>query len=215
MRSICAVRVWLACCLFFVAGMAGCSINDSQPATAPAVTEQLRPSETCAASLESSLADIVLYSYDSAVETLLLSKNVSCITQYELARVDQLLSSAYLRLEDYDSALRHLSLAVDRYALDPELQQKSLYKAAQISYLLSKYDDALSYLQRYQQQVEILLPKERVLLARCYYAVERHDMALGIMIDLYARHRSGEIVMKEEWLNFLRGMQVDSGVSMG
>ena len=205
------LRVLLICMIWQLLACSNTDVSSSQEQ----VARQQTPGPECARLLSDAIDATTLYSYDRSIEMLIASKNNVCVRQIELASVDQLLSSIYVLTQDYENALNHLALAIDRDVLNEDLQKQSIYKAAQLSYLLQSYHQALAYMQRFENTVQQMEPNEHVLMARCLYAVERHDEALGIMVNLFARHRNGEIVMKDEWIDFLRGLQDDSGVSMG
>lgn len=197
--------LFAACGIFFLF-LQACSSADSRKSNISAGHGTL--GSTCGPQMREAVDATYRKQYELALQILLIAKNESCLTQFELASADQLLGSTYLLLDDFESAHDHLALAVNRNALEPGLQNRSLYKAAQVSYLLKRYQDAIDYLSQYQDAATEMQPSEHVLMARCLYAVERHEEAFGIMINLYARHRSGEIVMKQEWIDFLRGMEV-------
>lgn len=193
-------------CVIFFSFLQACSSTDSRKSNINAVHGTL--GSTCGPQMRQAVDATSRKQYELALQVLLVAKNESCLTQFELASADQLLGSTYLLLGDFESAHGHLALAVNRNVLEPGLQNRSLYKVAQVSYLLRRYQGAIDYLRQYQDAVAEMQPSEYVLMARSLYAVERHEEAFAIMINLYAKHRSGEIVMKQEWIDFLKGMDV-------
>lgn len=202
---------------FFVATtftLQACSLAATKTKENTPTNTTLQTNPVCANLLNEAMGATSLYAYQQALDILLSAKHKECSSQTELARVEQLASSVFSLTEDYESALNHLTNAIERNALDKDLQKQSIYGAAQLSYLLQRYDQGLNFITTLEGQTEYLQPNQAVLKARFLYALDRRQEALNIMINLFARHRSGEIVMKEEWIDFLRGMQTESNASL-
>lgn len=200
-------------CLIFLASSYGCQ------QALPRAGEGSDRLQALGAACEHELAKtIVMYEqqqFEQALRQLFLSRRAACVSQYELARVEHFQSTLFFELDDPERSLESISAAVRRNVLEDRLQKKSLYLAAQLSYLQNAFADALEFLDLYEMLAGDERPSVQVLRARSHYALGANDMAMQLMLDLYVRYRNGEIEMQEDWLNFFRGLQVGSASLTG
>lgn len=207
-------RSWQSIAVFCSAlGLYGCQFQDLEPSSTPPAKPAL--GEACSAAINRAINLYDQGSLELAAESLIYSKQAICVQQYELARVEQFLASVYYGLDELTLSLETLSRALERNTLDAGLQSKSLYFAAQLSYMADDYQRSLRFLDEYTSLTAEILPPAQVLRARCLSAMGQKEEAVNIMLSLYARHKNGEIEMREEWLNFLRGIQLEQGAAFG
>ena len=140
---------------------------------------------------------------DSAVRILQQLQNNPDNTPYDNAMVWHTLGYVYSRQNQLSQAVKAFE-QVFEFDIPAGLRRSNHRILGQTYLSLDRYREALPHLQAWLNSAGDDQQQARVLLARCYYALERYQAAADQLQTVIEQHRRQGQAPKESWLNLLQ-----------
>ncbi|MGB3726621.1 MAG: tetratricopeptide repeat protein [Glaciecola sp.] len=129
------------------------------------------------------------------------------MNSYERAMMHNFYGFIYYSLEDFDKTIESFNAAVNESPIPVSFEQTALYSLAQLSMAQGKYDDVISYLERWEALNNGKIPpKNYILKAQALYQNKAYEDAAGYIEAAIKNHEDDGYLPDENWLVLQRAI---------
>jgi tetratricopeptide (TPR) repeat protein len=170
-------------------------------------------SESRRASLETIQALIAAEELEEALEAAqaLLGPGLN---GNELAQTHNMLGYIHFKKDDYETALEHyLQVTAEPGTITKGLEVQTYYTAAQLSFVLERYSEAIAHMQAWQRVADAGMtdPVPHIFIGQVHYKLHDHESAIvSVRTGLELAEMAGTPV-KESWLALLAYLYYEEG----
>ncbi len=134
------------------------------------------------------------------------------MNSYETAMLWNAFAFVYYKQEDYAKAVEFFVKLVNEESIPESMEKNTLLSIAQLYLSLGKFDETITYVDRWAEFVEGgMPPKGHLLQAQAYYSAKKYDMALPSINKVIEITEATGGTPKEGWLTLQRAVYYELG----
>jgi len=108
----------------------------------------------------------------------LMERRGDSMTPFDRASVLQIRGSAYVQMDDYDSAVRDFERAIAQDALPPDQVNRLRFNMAQLYFVTEQFDKSIEFFERWLAEDPEVTPNTYFMLSGAYYQVDNLQRSL-------------------------------------